>query len=447
MVDPVDAVADCHERIDAHDSEVRAVLELAHDGAWGDGRLAGVPFLVKGNVEVAGRRLATTAGSAAMTDAAPPRANAPALQRLLDEGANLIGTANLSEWANFRSTHSSSGWSALGGQCRNPHDLSRSPGGSSAGSAAAVAAGFVPFALGTETDGSVVCPASLCGVVGVKTTLGLIPTAGVIPISSSQDTVGPIARTTADAALVLSVLAGIDVPLSADALRGARIGVGRSVYCGYDAAADAALEAALSVLSRLGATIVDPADVTTAADLRDTDHELTVLKAEFKDELAAYLATRPGGPRDLGELIAWNAAHPDVELAQFDQDILEACWATDGKADPAYARARAECIRLARTDGLDATLTRHGLDALVWPTYPQAWLIGPAGIGDGAVSGAGSTPTAVAGYPAVTVPSGVVDGLPTGILFAGPAGSDARLLGYAHAYEQATHHLARPPLG
>jgi amidase len=446
-VDPVDALVDSRKRIRAHDGDVRAVLQLTAGGASGTGRLEGVPFLVKGNVDVApGYGLATTAGSAAMSAAASPRANAPALQRLLDEGATLVGTANLSEWANFRSTHSSSGWSALGGQCRNPHDLERSPGGSSAGSAAAVAAGFVPFAIGTETDGSVICPASLCGVVGVKTTLGLIPTDGVIPISASQDTVGPIARSTADAALVLSVLAGIDVPLPPDALRGARIGVGRAVYCGYDAVADAALEAALSVLSRLGAVIVDPADVLTAGELRDSDHEVTVLCCEFKDDLAAYLRTRPGGPQDLGELIAWNSAHADVELAHFDQDILEKAWSTGGRADPAYAPAREACLRLARTDGLDATLARHELDALVWPTYPTAWPIRLGDGGDGPISGAGSTPTAVAGYPAVTVPSGLAGGLPTGILFAGPAGSDARLLAYAHAYEQAAHHRSDPPL-
>lgn len=447
-VDPRGALRESLARIERYDADLHAVLERHPAPGGGAGRLAGVPFLVKGSVNVAGG-LATTAGSAAMLDAAPPRANAPALQRLLDQGAALVGTANLSEWANFRSTQSSSGWSALGGQCRNPHDLTRSPGGSSAGSAAAVAAGYVPFAVGTETDGSILCPAALCGVVGMKPTRGLVPTAGVIPIAASQDTVGPITRTVADTALVLSVLAAREVPLVPDALRASRIGVGRAVYCGYDEAADAALEDALGVLSRLGAVIVDPADVLTAAELRDTDHELTVLRCEFSDDLAAYLATRPGGPCDLGEVIAWNTAHPELELAHFGQDILEAAWATGGRADPAYAPALAECRRLARTDGLDATLARQQLDALVWPTYPQAWRIGlgPGTGGDGEIAGAGSTPTAVAGYPAVTVPSGITGGLPTAIMFAGPAGSDARLLSYAWAYEHATGHLTAPPLG
>ncbi len=440
-VSSADAVAASLARIEDVDAAVHAVLELYPDPTGGRGRLAGVPFLAKGNMDVAG--LATTAGSAAMRAAEPPRRDAAALALLRAEGAVLLGTANLSEWANFRSIHSSSGWSALGGQCRNPFDLTRSPGGSSAGSGAAVAAGYVPFTLGTETDGSILCPAALCGVVGVKPTLGLVPSAGVIPISASQDVVGPITRTVADAALVLSVLASLDVPLSADALRGRRIGVSRSVYCGYDAAADAALEEALGVLSRLGAVIVDPADVLTAAELRDSHHEMTVLRCEFRDDLAAYLATRPGAPGDLGELIAWNEAHADVELAGFGQDVFEQAWASGGRADPAYARARAECVRLARTDGLDATLARHELDALVWPTYPQAWPIGPRGDGD--ISGAGSTPTAVAGYPAVTVPSGLAGGLPTGLMFAGRAGSDAALLSFAYAYEQATHHLATPP--
>jgi amidase len=435
-------------RIDAYDGERHAVLELDRSATGGTGRLAGVPFLVKGNVDVgAGTPLQTTAGSTALQDTTPPRADAPALARLRAEGALLLGTANLSEWANFRSTGSSSGWSGLGGQCRNPFDPSRSPGGSSAGSGAAVAARYVPFAIGTETDGSILCPAALCGVVGMKPTLGLVPASGVIPIAASQDVLGPITRTVADAALVLSVLAAIDIPLDLAALSGARIGVARSVYCGYDAAADAALEEALAVLSRLGATIVDPADVSTAAELRDSDHEIIVLRCEFKDDLAAYLATRPGAPADLGELIAWNETHAELELANFDQNILESSWATGGRADPAYAPAREACLRLARTDGIDATLQRHRLDALVWPTYPQAWPIGLDGAGDGEITGAGSTPSAVAGYPAITVPSGLVGGLPVGVMFVGTAGTDARLLAYAHAYEQASGYLSVPPLG
>lgn len=442
-----DVVPALLERIDAFDGALCTTLDLDRKATGGRGPLAGVPFLVKGNVDTVVPGLTTTAGSAALADAGSPARNALALQRLLDAGAVLLGTANLSEWANFRSLGSSSGWSALGGQCRNPYDPSRSPGGSSAGSAAAVAARFVPFAIGTETDGSILCPAALTGVVGIKPTLGLVPTDGVIPIAESQDVVGPVARTVADAALVLSVLAQMDIPLDANSLRGKRIGVGRSVYCGYDAGADAALEDALSVLSGLGATVVDPADIATAAELRDQPHEITVLTCEFRDDLAAYLTTRPGAPRDLGEIIAWNSDHADVELAWFGQDILQKAWETGGRADAAYADALFTARRLARDEGIDATLRRHDLDALVWPTYPVAWPIGLGEGGDGAISGAGSTPTSVAGYPAVTVPSGLADGLPVAIMFVGTAGSDAALCSYAYAYEQARPAIAPPPIG
>lgn len=434
------AVAASRAKIAAADEVLHASLDpIDLDVPVADGPLAGVPFLVKGNIEVAG--VPATAGSTALAGVEPPTAHAPVVRRLIAAGAVPVATANLSEWANFRSIRSTSGWSALGGQCRNPWDLDRSPGGSSAGSGAAVAAGYAPFALGTETDGSILCPAALNGVVGVKTTLGLVPTDGVVPISSSQDVVGPIAASVSIAAAVLEVLAGIAVPLSRDALRGARIGVARQVYCGYDAGADAALESALSVLSKLGAVLVDPADIATAAALRDEPHEITVLQCEFKDDVAAYLARRPGAPRDLGELIAWNEAHPE-ELALFGQDVFEACWATGGRADPAYATALQTGRRLAREEGIDATLAKHELDALVWPTYPVAW---PIEGGDGQVAGAGSTPTAVAGYPAVTVPSGLAGGLPVGIAFVGPAGSDARLCAYAYAYEQGRPGIGAPP--
>ncbi|HEX7353575.1 MAG TPA: amidase family protein [Mycobacteriales bacterium] len=445
-VDGSEAAAASLARIDAYDDRLHTVLDLDRTAQGGHGPLAGVPFLVKGNVDTVVPGLPTTAGSAAMAGARPPKRNAPALQRLLDAGALLLGTANLSEWANFRSLESSSGWSALGGQCRNPYDTARSPGGSSAGSAAAVAARFVPFAIGTETDGSILCPAALNGVVGIKPTLGLVPAGGVIPIAASQDVVGPIARTVEDAARVLSVLAGRAIQLDRNSLQGKRIGVAREVYCGYDTGADAALEDALGVLSRLGATVVDPADVATAAELRDAPHEVTVLTCEFKDDLASYLAARDGAPRDLGELMAWNAAHADVELVWFGQDILEKAWATGGRADPAYPAARADALRLARDEGIDATLRRHELDALVWPTYPRAWPIRLGDGGDGHIAGAGSTPTAVAGYPAVTVPSGLADGLPVGIMFAGTAGSDAALCSYAYAYERARPAIPPPQI-
>jgi amidase len=454
----VDALLD---RIARLNPALHAVLETDESGAraqaalrdaetaagYRRGPLHGVPFLVKGNIDVGPTSpLRTTAGSAALAGSAPPAADAPALARIRAAGGVLIGSANLSEWANFRSTGSSSGWSALGGQCRNPHGPDYSPGGSSAGSGAAVAARLAPFALGTETNGSILCPASLNGVVGVKPTLGLVPGQGVVPIAGSQDVIGPLARTVADAALVWSVLAGREpVTLSPRALDGARIGIPRAVYCGYDAAADAALEAALGVLSRLGAVIIDPADISTAAALRDEPHEMTLLLCEFRDDLAAYLTSRPGGPAGLADIIAFNLEHAELELAFFDQDLLERSAASGGRNDPAYAPARAACLRLARTEGIDATLARHQLDALLMPSYPAAWPIRLGSGGDGNIAGSGAAPTAIAGYPAVTVPAGMSpQGLPLGVMFAGTAGTDARLLGYAYAFEQATHHLVDP---
>jgi amidase len=297
--------------------------------------------------------------------------------------------------------------------------------------------------LGTETDGSILNPAAFCGVVGMKPTVGTVPTRGVIPIAASQDVVGPIARSVADAALVLGVIADDLGPVRLDpnALLGRRIGVGRAVYCGYDEGVDTAFEDALSVLSSMGAAVVDPADIATAVDLRDTDHEITVMLCEFKDDLQAYIATRSGAPANLEQLIEFNTAHANVELAFFGQDIFEKAAATSGRADPSYKPAREACIRLARTEGIDATIARHQLDALVWPTGPTAWHIGLETGGNRVGFSGGSTPTAVAGYPAITVPSGTSDGLPVGIQFSGPAGSDALLLELAFAYEQASHLL------
>lgn len=449
-------------RIERWNPQLNAVLDLdegspaqasACDADLAAGRrrgvLHGVPFLVKGNIDVGPwSPVRTTAGSGALAEATGPASDAPALARIRAAGGVLLGSANLSEWANFRSTRSSSGWSALGGQCRNPHGMDYSPGGSSAGSGAAVAAGLVPFALGTETNGSILCPASLNGVVGVKPTLGLVPAQGVVPIAASQDVVGPLARTVADAALVWSVLAGTrPISLSPQAVRGARLGVPRSIYCGYDTEADAALEAALAMLSRLGAVIVDPAEIATATALRDEPHQLTLLLCEFRDDLAAYLRTREQGPRDLNDIIAFNTAHAGLELEWFGQDLLERAAACGGRADPGYAPAREACLRLARTEGIDATIARHQLDALVLPSYPAAWPIGRGRGGNGKIAGSVAAPTAIAGYPAVTVPAGCsAGGLPLGMMFAGPAGADARLLGYAYAFEQATHHRVDPVL-
>lgn len=459
------------EEIDRGGPALRSVLAL-HEGAVEEarvldherlqglqrGRLHGIPVLVKDNVDTDGP-LATTAGSLALT--APecqPQRPAPLVERLREAGAVVVGKANLSEWANFRSHHSSSGWSAVGGQCRNPHVLDRSPGGSSSGSGAAVAAGLVPLAIGTETDGSILCPATVCGVVGIKPTVGLVPRTGVVPISASQDTVGPLARSVADAAALLVAIAGDDGldPASAgrprglagagdrplldpDALAGARIGVPRAHYFGYSAAADAAVEHAIGLMAAAGAEIVDPADVETAEELATSPDEMTVLLHEFKVGLEAYLAARPGPPeacpRTLLELAAFNAAHREQELGLFGDEILSEAAATGGLEAAEYREASARALDLARARGIDGTLRRHELDALVTPTMGAAWCIDVVN-GDSHTGGAGYQAAAVAGYPAISLPVGSVRGLPLGICLMGPAFSEPRLIGLAFALEQ-----------
>jgi amidase len=424
------------------------------------GPLHGVPVIVKDNIDTAGP-LGTTAGSLALA-ARPPANDAAVVGALRRAGAIVVGKANLSEWANFRSLHSSSGWSAVGGQGRNPHALDRSPGGSSSGSAAAVAAGYAPLAVGTETDGSILCPAAVCGVVGIKPTLGLVSTDGVVPISASQDTVGPFARCVGDAALLLAVLAGGDggsfvAPGRAGAgiggdlaraldpggLAGARIGVARDRYFGSRPKSDAVVEKAIVLMAKAGATIVDPADIATAGELAECEDELTVLSTEFKAGLEAYLRARsagtaaaaPGPPRTLEELIAFNETHAEEELLIFGQDLLVASAACGGLDDPRYLAAREANLRRARRDGLDATITSHRLDAIAVPTMGPAWLIDHV---NGDVSaGAGYQAAAVAGYPSISVPVGAVSGLPVGLCLMGTAGSDAALVRIAYALEQA----------
>jgi amidase len=439
-------------------------LDLERRAGRSRGPLHGIPVLVKDNIDTAGR-LATTAGSFALASPeCQPSEPATVSRRLEEAGAIVIGKANLSEWANFRSHHSSSGWSAVGGQCRNPHVLDRSPGGSSSGSGAAVAAGLVPLAVGTETDGSILCPATVNGVVGIKPTVGLVPRTGVVPISSSQDTVGPLARSVADAATLLGVLAGDDGrdPAAAgraggllsegeplfdpSALSGARIGVPRGHYFGYSVAADAAVAGAISLMEAAGAVIVDPAEVETADELATSTDELTVLLYEFKAGLEAYLAGRPGPPgacpRTLDELAAFDRQHADLELALFGDEILAQAAATGGLAAPEYLEARARCLDLARVRGLDATFERHGLHALVVPTMGPAWCIDVVN-GDSHL-GAGYQAAAVAGYPAISLPVGFARGLPLGISLIGPAWSEATLIRLAYALEQALGLDMRP---
>ena len=420
----------------------------------GDRRpLLGVPVLVKDNIATTG--MPTTAGSLAMTDHAP--ADASVTTALRAAGAVILGKANLSEWANFRSTHSTSGWSAVGGQTRNPHVLDRNPCGSSSGSAVAVAACLATVAIGTETDGSIVCPAGLTGVVGVKPTLGLVSRTGIVPISPEQDTAGPMARTVTDAAMVLTALAGVDAGdpataaqhgqagddyaalLDADALRGARLGVWRRGITGISPATDRILAGALQRMAGLGAELVDPVELDAEPI---AEPEFTALQYEFRHALDAYLAASgPGAPAGLAELIAFNEAHAADELRWFGQDIFEAAAAAGPLTDPQYLEARRTATDLARR-ALDSALAEHRLDAIVTVTNSPAW---PTDLVNGdRVQVTSSTPAAVAGYPAVTVPAGDVHGLPVGLTLIGAAWSEARLLALAYAWEQATS-ARRPP--
>jgi amidase len=424
------------------------------------GPLHGIPILLKDNIETADR-MTTTAGSLALAGAIAPR-DATVAARLRAAGALLVGKANLSEWANFRSTHSTSGWSARGGQCRNPYALDRNPSGSSSGSGAATAANLVAAAIGTETDGSIVSPASHCSLVGIKPTLGFISRAGIVPIAHSQDTAGPMTRTVADAALLLGVLVGVDArdPLSREGearavrdftasldpqgLRGARLGVVRQGLFGRSPKVDRVVEAALGDLKRLGADLVDPADIPTLGTFDDSEFE--VLLYEFKADLEAYFTTLPESVsmRTLADLIAFNEANRDREMPYFGQEILEMARQRGPLSTPAYREALARNHRLSRTEGIDAVLTRHRLDALVAPTGSLPGLIDLVN-GDSGYFGASTTP-AVAGYPHVTVPAGYVAGLPVGLSFIGGAWREADLVRYAFAYEQATRHRVPPRL-
>jgi len=420
------------------------------------GPLHGVPVLVKDNLDTADR-MTTSAGSLALDGSRPSR-DSHVVERLRAAGAVILGKANMSEWANFRSTRSVSGWSARGGQCRNPYALDRNPCGSSSGSGVAVSANLAPLAIGTETDGSIVCPATNCGIVGIKPTVGLVSRAGIIPISHTQDTAGPMARTVADAAALLAAIAGKDprdpatagagshgslLPhaLDASGLRGARIGVARNM-AGFHPDTDRRFDDAVAELKRQGAEVVDPADVPGINELGDPEFE--VLLYEFKAGLEAYFAALGGGARvrSLAELIAFDEKEREREMPYFGQEILVKAEAKGPLTTPAYREALETCGRLSRAEGLDAVLKKHRLDAPVAPTGAPAWVIDPVS-GDHYVGG-NSTPAAVAGYPSVSVPMGFVFGLPVGMSFIGRAWSEPLLVKLAYAFEQATRHR-RPP--
>jgi amidase len=444
-------------RIDAVDRagpELRSVIEVNPDAlaiadaldrerAEGHARgpLHGIPIMVKDNLDTADG-MKTTAGSFALVDSRPAQ-DAPAVTRLRDAGALLLGKTNLSEWANFRSSRSSSGWSGRGGQCRNPYVIDRSPCGSSSGSGVAVSANLCAIAVGTETDGSVICPSSLNGIVGIKPTVGLVSGAGIVPISHTQDTAGPMARTVADAAALLAAMAETDVPVHLDpaGMRGARIGVARNM-AGFDKRVDVLFEDALAAMRDLGAELIDPADVPHIAELQEPEWE--VLKYEFKTDVGAYLASVVGDvPRSLAELIAFNIANADAEaLAVFGQDIFEEAEEKGPLTDPAYLELLATCGRLSREEGLDAVLGEHSLDAVVAPSGSPGWLIDHV-LGDHYVGG-NSSPAAISGYPSITVPMGFIAGLPVGISFLGAARSESRLIGLAFAFERSTDHRERP---
>jgi len=431
--------------------EIADTLDAERRSGRVRGALHGIPVLVKDNIDTADR-MRTTAGSFALGEVTPAR-DAFLIDRLRRAGAVVLGKANLSEWANFRSTRSSSGWSARGGQCVNPYDGGRSPCGSSSGSGVAVSANLSAVAVGTETDGSIVCPSSVNGIVGIKPTVGLVSRSGVVPVSHSQDTPGPMARTVADAAALLTELAGADPRDAAtagarvepdyaafvdpDGLRDARIGVARKL-AGFNDRVDRLFDEALGAMRDLGAEIVDPADIPHTDELEDP--ELEVFLYEFKIDLEAYLGSLgPSQPyRTLADLIAFNNEHPDLEMPHFGQELYEKAAEKGPLTDPAYLEALATCRRLSRDEGIDAVMDEHRLDALVAPSNAPAWRTDYAN-GDHHVGG-NSTPAAVAGYPSMTVPMGFAFDLPIGISFIGRAWSEGMLIRMASAFEHAAHH-------
>ena len=417
------------------------------------GPLHGIPVLLKDNIDA--MPMVNSAGSLALANH-HPKTDAFLVQRLRDAGAVILGKTNLSEWANFRSTRSTSGWSGRGGQTKNPYALDRNPCGSSAGTGTAIAASLASVGIGTETDGSIICPSAVAGLVGIKPTVGLVSRSGIIPISQSQDTAGPMARTVADAAALLTAIAvadpadvasaertssdGIDYSthLKADALKGARIGVVRKLM-GYQPDVDASMERAIAALKAAGATVVD-AEIPTAGQWGDAEYQ--VLLYEFKDGLEAYLAASGAPIKTLEGLIEFNKANAATEMPYFGQEIFEQANAKGPLTDPAYIQARDKARKLAGPDGIMVALKKQNLDALVAPSMSPAW---PTDlINADHFTGAGYGAAAVARTPSITVPMGHSYGLPLGITFMGPAWSEARLIEIGYAFEQATKSRTPP---
>jgi amidase len=446
------------ERIAQIDGQLHSVIAIdptaadqarAVDSGALRGPLAGQPVLLKDNIEAAGP-LPTTAGSLALATNVTNR-DAPLVARLRAAGAIILGKTNLSEWANIRSNHSISGWSAVGGQTRNPWALDRNTCGSSSGSGAAVAAGIVRFAIGTETDGSVTCPASITGIVGLKPTVGLVSRTHIVPISHSQDTAGPMTQTVRDAAELLSVIAGSDpadpatrdadkhrtdyaAALDVNSLKGKRIGVMRFAS-GFGT--DAAFETALAILRERGATLVEIKKIENFDDDVVGKNENDVLMAELKADMGTYLKGSPApiAVRSLADLIAFNKAHEQQEMGLFGQETFEVAQKTNGLDDPAYKKARAASFQAA-SNAIDGMLKQYRVVALVGPTMPPAWTIDAVN-GDQISGGGAGSLAAVAGYPHLTVPMGLVKGLPVGLSFMGPKWSEGLLLSLGYAYEQA----------
>ena len=456
------------DEIDRHGPSVNSVIETNPDALdvadaldrerkekGARGPLHGVPVLLKDNIDTADR-MKTSAGSWALADVVAPR-DAFIVQRLRAAGAVILGKTNLSEWANFRSTHSVSGWSGRGGQTRNPYTLDRNPCGSSSGTGAAIAANLAAVGVGTETDGSIVCPSSANGLVGIKPTVGLVSRSGIVPISHTQDTAGPMARTVTDAVIMLGALASVDPSdaatgpsrnkwhadyrdfLKADGLRGARIGVARNFF-GFNAGVDQIMDEAVAAMKNAGAVLVDPANFPTKGKFDDA--EFDVLLYEFKADLNAYLAKSNAPHKTLAALIDFNTQNRDREMRHFGQEIFEMAQKKGSLSTAAYRAARAKCRRLSRAEGIDAVMKKHRLDAFVAPTGGPAWVIDYLN-GDH-FTGGSSTPAAVAGYASITVPAGFIHELPVGISFIAGAWSEPTLIRLAYGLEQATP-VRQPP--
>jgi amidase len=419
--------------------------------------LHGIPVLIKDNIDTADK-MATSAGSLALADSHPQQ-DAFVVKRLREAGAVLLGKTNLSEWANFRSNRSSSGWSGRGGQTVNPYETDRNPCGSSSGSGVAVSANLCAAAIGTETDGSIVCPSSTNGIVGIKPTVGLISRSGIIPISHSQDTSGPMTRTVSDAAFMLGLLTGTDPLdsataaaqdrksedysrfLDAEGLKGARIGVARNFF-GFNDMVDQLMEEAIMAMREKGAEIIDPANIETAKEIGDI--EFDILLYEFKDDLNRYLANLPASVtvRNLTDLIAFNESNKAKEMPWFGQELFVMANKKGPLTDKVYLKEVADLKRLSGKEGIDATLQKNKLDAIIAPTGGPSWKTD--WVNGDHFSGGSSAPAACAGYPAITVPAGFIFGLPVGITFMGTAWSEPTLIKIAYAFEQATRHRKAP---